>query len=57
MLVFIIGSYMRLMIYTLFNLVRCSSQDQTIPTSMHYLDFEGMGIHIHPWQIVSGEVC
>lgn len=57
MLVLIIGSYMRLTIYTLFNLVRCSPQDQTVPTSMHDLDFEGMGIHVHPWCIVSGEAC
>jgi hypothetical protein len=57
MLVLIIGSYMRLMIYTLFNLVRYSPQDQTILTSMHDLNFEGMGIHIHPWHIISREAC
>jgi hypothetical protein len=57
MFVLVIGSYMRLTIYTLFDLVRRSPQDQTVPTSMHDLDFEGMGIHVHPWCITGGEAC
>jgi hypothetical protein len=56
-LVLIIGSYTRLTIYTLFNVVGCSPQDQTLPTSMHNLDFEGVGIHVHPLRIISGEAC
>src|ERR1019366_6741858 len=37
------------------HLVGSSPQDQTVPSSMHDFNFEGMGVHIYSWGIVSGE--